>query len=63
MGGGEGRGLGGGEALSASWVITPAFRKDRLTPVSPAAYKPGVNCFSHQTEESLSLWEARDVGT
>lgn len=56
MGGG-----GKGEACGALWVVV-AFRKDKLTPVRPAAYKPGVNCFSHQTEKSLSLEGSKDLG-
>lgn len=51
-------GMGGGREWDALWVVVLAvlaFRKDKLTPVRPAAYKPGVNCFSHPTEKSLSL--------
>lgn len=52
MGWGE---AGGGGELDALWVVILASRKDKLTLVRPAAYKPGVNCFSHQTKKSLSL--------
>lgn len=52
MGRGE---AGGGGELDALWVVILASRKDKLTLVRPAAYKPGVNCFSHQTKKSLSL--------
>lgn len=48
----------GGRECDALWVVVLtvlAFRKDKLTPVRPAAYKPSVNCFSHPTEKSLSL--------
>lgn len=58
-----GAGLGGAvEACGALWVVVVAFRKDTLTQVRPAAYKPGVNCFSHQTEKSLSLEGSKDLG-
>lgn len=53
---------GRGEAYSALWVVVVAFRKDKLTLVRPAACKPGVNCFSHQTEKSLSLEGSKDLG-
>lgn len=49
-----GAGQGGGGELGALWVVVLAFRKDKLTLARPAAYKPGANCFSHQTEKSLS---------
>lgn len=52
----------GSKACGALWIVVVAFRKDKLTRVRPAAYKPGVNCFSHQTEKSLSLEGSKDLG-
>lgn len=46
------------------WCIVGncCLQKGQVTPVRPAAYKPGVNCFSHQTEKSLSLEGSKDLG-